>query len=204
MSVEAEGSTRERLLDVALQLFAQHGFAGTSMRMIARGAELRESSIYNHFGGKDELYREVAAQWGPAEFVERLQSKEYRDLLDDPASFLRLCAKHLIDRWMDPREHMFATLIAREGPEGEGYQRYYKALFVDELDLLERYFAHFAKKHGMVAPNPRETARMLTAGFVHIRRELFSTPEMPQRAEVQRAMRRYITNFIATVLPASD
>ncbi|MEQ1489954.1 MAG: TetR/AcrR family transcriptional regulator [Terricaulis sp.] len=204
MSVEVEGSTRERLLDVALNLFAQNGFAGTSMRMIARGAELRESSIYNHFTGKDELYREVAAQWGPAEFVDRLQSKEYKDLVDDPAAFLRLCAKHLIDRWMDPREHLFASLIAKEGPEGEGFQRYYQALFVDELDLLERYFAHFAKKHGMVAPNPRETARMLIAGFVHIRRELFSAPAMPQRTEVQKAMRRYITNFMATVLPASE
>ena len=202
-SADTEATTRQRILDVALELFAQHGFAGTSMRLLARTAGLRESSLYNHFSGKDDLYQAVIELWGPAEFVERLQSAEYKKLAKDPEAFLRLCAKHLVDRWMDPREHLFSAMINKEGPGGSGFQRYYKALFEDELDLLEAYFVAFKKHCGMVAPNPRETARMLTAGFVHIRRELFALPpgQLPARAAVQKAMRRYLDNFIATVLP---
>ncbi len=45
-------STRERILAAALDLFAQHGFGGASMRELARRVGIRESSLYNHFPGK--------------------------------------------------------------------------------------------------------------------------------------------------------
>ena len=51
--------TRDRILDVAEALFAQHGFAGTSMREIAAQAGLTAASLYNHFDGKDDLYSAV-------------------------------------------------------------------------------------------------------------------------------------------------
>jgi AcrR family transcriptional regulator len=198
---EASGSTRQRLLDVALELFATHGFAGTSMRMLARAAGLRESSIYNHFAGKDELYQSVMEGWGPAEFVERLRSAEYRALIDQPADFLRLCGTHLVERWMDPREHMFTAMIARETPGSAGQQRYHQALFRDEIDLLTDYFTHFAHAHHFIAPTPAETARMFTGGLVQIRRNHFALPaQMPSKAVVTSAVNRYIDNFIATTL----
>lgn len=196
-----EGTTRRRIMDAALELFAQHGFTGASMRMLARAAGLRESSIYNHFAGKDDLYQAVIAQWGPAEFVERLKSPEYRALADDPPAFFRLCGKHLVERWLDPREHRFMAMISKEGPGGPGQTRFNEALYREEIDLLAGYCASFAETRGMVAPDPRETARMFAAGLTLIRREHFTmATEMPDRAQVERAAQRYIDNFIKTVL----
>lgn len=201
-SGETSGTTRQRLLDVALELFASNGFAGTSMRALARAAGLRESSIYNHFAGKDELYQSVIGQWGPAEFVERLRSAEYRALAGDPVAFLQLCTHHLVERWMDPREHLFAAMIAKEGPDSLGQRSFNQALFRDEIDLMADYFRQFAETNGMIAPDPTETARMFTAGLVQIRRDHFTSPaQMPSRAEIEAAVNRYTVNFIAIVLP---
>jgi AcrR family transcriptional regulator len=198
---EEAGSTRQRLLDFALELFAAHGFAGTSMRLLARTAGLRESSIYNHFAGKDELYKQVIGQWGPVEFVERLRSAEYQTLGGDPAAFFRLCGIHLIERWMDPREHLFAAMIAREGPDSPGRRNYDDALLRVEIELLAGYITGFARDCGVIAPDASETARMFVGGLTHIRRARFSDPaNLPQRAEVEEAMSRYIENFIATVV----
>lgn len=56
----AEGSaTRERILDVAEALFAQHGLAGTAVRDIAKAANLTPASLYNHFESKRALYDSV-------------------------------------------------------------------------------------------------------------------------------------------------
>ncbi len=41
--------TRDRILDVAEALFAERGFAGTSVREIAAKADLTAASLYNHF-----------------------------------------------------------------------------------------------------------------------------------------------------------
>jgi AcrR family transcriptional regulator len=200
-SAGQESDTRQRILDAALELFAANGFAGTSMRALARASGLRESSLYNHFSGKDELYQAVIGQWGPAEFVERLRSKEYKALADSPAAFMRLCGKHLVERWMDPREHLLAAMITKEGPAAPGFRQFHKALFRDEVELVAEYFRRFVRKHGMIAPDARQTARMFTAGLMQIRLERFSTPgEMPRRAEVERAVGGYLDNFIAIVL----
>src|SRR5882724_2278158 len=57
--VLAEGP-RERVLDAALDLFGERGLTGTTVRDIAARAKVNVAAISYHFGGKDELYREVA------------------------------------------------------------------------------------------------------------------------------------------------
>jgi len=52
---------RNRLLDAALTLFADKGFAKTSTREIAQAAQANIASISYYFGDKDGLYRAVFA-----------------------------------------------------------------------------------------------------------------------------------------------
>lgn len=49
-------STKERILQVAVPLFASAGFDGISMRAIAKAAEIQPPSLYNHFPDKQALY----------------------------------------------------------------------------------------------------------------------------------------------------
>jgi len=48
-------STRERILDVALDLFTDQGFDGTSMREIAERLHISKPAIYYHFASKEEI-----------------------------------------------------------------------------------------------------------------------------------------------------
>ena len=51
--------TRERMLDTAEECFATHGFHGTSMRDIARGASTPIALVSYHFKSKDNLFDRV-------------------------------------------------------------------------------------------------------------------------------------------------
>lgn len=51
--------TRLRLLETAAMVFAEHGFAAATIRMIAGHARVNVAAVNYHFGGKDGLYREV-------------------------------------------------------------------------------------------------------------------------------------------------
>lgn len=51
--------TRERILDVALPLFAEHGYAGTSVRTVASAAEVNVATLAYHFVDKEGLYETV-------------------------------------------------------------------------------------------------------------------------------------------------
>jgi AcrR family transcriptional regulator len=48
-------STRERILDVALDLFTDQGFDGTSMREIAERLDISKPAIYYHFASKEDI-----------------------------------------------------------------------------------------------------------------------------------------------------
>jgi len=54
-SDQAGASTRERILDVALDLFTDQGFDGTSMREIAERLNITKPAIYYHFASKEEI-----------------------------------------------------------------------------------------------------------------------------------------------------
>lgn len=53
------GDTRERILDVAEVLFTEHGFEGTSMRLITGQAGVNLAAVNYHFGTKEALFQAV-------------------------------------------------------------------------------------------------------------------------------------------------
>jgi AcrR family transcriptional regulator len=53
------GSTRDRISAAAERLFAEHGFSGVSMPMIAKASSITAGAIYKHFDGKADLFFEI-------------------------------------------------------------------------------------------------------------------------------------------------
>lgn len=121
-------TTKERIVETALELFSQRGFDGVSVRDIARAVGLRESSLYNHFANKQAIFdgivdfcvqqsemyfRESALPFDRGDDaalyqgigLERLQElieRTFRFFFDDPwnARFRRLL---LVSQYAEPR-----------------------------------------------------------------------------------------------------
>jgi AcrR family transcriptional regulator len=54
------GPTRQKLIDAATKLFAEHGVANVALAEINRAADQRNASaLQYHFGGRDELLRAI-------------------------------------------------------------------------------------------------------------------------------------------------
>jgi AcrR family transcriptional regulator len=51
--------TRERILDAAERMFAERGFAATSIRDVTAEAGVNLAAVHYHFGSKDDLVRAV-------------------------------------------------------------------------------------------------------------------------------------------------
>jgi len=54
--------TRQTILDAAETLFAEHGYAATSMRQLTAAAGVNLAAVSYHFGGKEELTKAVLAR----------------------------------------------------------------------------------------------------------------------------------------------
>lgn len=51
----ARGNTRQRIQDVALELFAEQGYEKTSLREIAERLEVTKAALYYHFKTKEDI-----------------------------------------------------------------------------------------------------------------------------------------------------
>jgi TetR/AcrR family acrAB operon transcriptional repressor len=58
-TTEPDVGSREKLLDAALQLFAERGYHDTTIDAVASRAGISRGSIFWHFGSKDDLLRAV-------------------------------------------------------------------------------------------------------------------------------------------------
>jgi AcrR family transcriptional regulator len=92
--------TRERILNAAARLFAEHGFTGASMPAIAAQSGITAGAIYRHFASKAELLLEVvkrALEALPFSF-ERSSAKGDAELLPEVAARLTDPALTLLRR----------------------------------------------------------------------------------------------------------
>ena len=58
-------ATRQAIEDAAIELFVEQGYHATSMRQIAKRADLALGGIYNHFKSKDDLYEAIIVDKHP-------------------------------------------------------------------------------------------------------------------------------------------
>ena len=125
-NVERGQATRAHLVDVATQLFASHGYDGTSIEAVLAEAGVSRGSLYHHFAGKDALFwavlEGVAARVG-----EQLTALE-RDA-PDPVAALRVGYLGWIRLASDP---VVQQTVLIDAPAVLGWQRWRE---IDEQNL---------------------------------------------------------------------
>ena len=55
--------TKEQIINVAERLFAERGFAGTTLRNVVSEAGVNLAAVHYHFGSKEELFKAVVARF---------------------------------------------------------------------------------------------------------------------------------------------
>lgn len=117
--------TREQILEVAIRLFSQKGYKGTTMEALAKALKIKKASLYYHFPSKRELYREslrrLYQEIGNAFASFMSERKEYLDRAQEIVLFtLSLLSQdraltHLAFRSLLDRDRTVFELLRNEG-----------------------------------------------------------------------------------------
>ncbi|MBW2275937.1 MAG: TetR/AcrR family transcriptional regulator [Deltaproteobacteria bacterium] len=62
-AISSRARRHRRILESASHVFAENDYAAVSMGAVARRAAVSRGTVYNYFGFKDRLYREVLDLW---------------------------------------------------------------------------------------------------------------------------------------------
>ena len=190
-------NTKERILHAAEDLFAQHGFAGTSLRQVTSRADVNIAAVNYHFGSKENLVHEVFKH-RMDEMSEKRLSALAETIARDPADLngiLLAFIQPALALTLDRHGASFVRVLARAYAEkNEGLRNF----------LSENYgqvLREFAKAIAVCLPQLSKeelywrmdfTAGALTyamADFGLIRRQ----PGVTEKAHCEKAAQHLIT-----------
>lgn len=107
---------RNQLLRIAVGLFSQRGFEGTTTKAIAVAAGVSEAVIFQHFANKEELYNAIldfkAKESGTEEW--EVQLRKFAQSQDDEALVFSLVERILKVNRTDPQHQrlMFQSVLS--------------------------------------------------------------------------------------------
>ncbi|MGB3667588.1 MAG: TetR/AcrR family transcriptional regulator [Bermanella sp.] len=146
----ARVDTVTRILDAAEELFAEHGFAETSLRTITTRADVNLAAVNYHFGSKKALIQAVFVRFlGP--FYKLVESsldaheKAHPDTILSIEDILRFVARAMASVTQGDRNRLaiFMRLLGLAYNQGQGHLR--KFLQSEYRSLFKRVMALITK-----------------------------------------------------------
>lgn len=168
---------REQIIDAAIQLFSETGFAGTTTRRLAEAAGVSEAALYLHFETKEALYEAIIRRKAHEheEFAERLRAA----VSEGPERMFREVARSMID--IHTRDKAFLRLLLFSGLEQHALFRMFFEAQTRECGETLRSYIEGLQQRGVFRPcDPRLAVRAFMGMLVQhlLTQEVFRLREL--------------------------
>lgn len=101
-----ETGLESRILDAALEEFAEHGFAGARIERISSGANTVDRMLYYYYGNKERLYQAVLEQ----AYAQMIGAQRAFVTPEDPVAAMRQLVEHSWDHYAN-HPHLVRLLM---------------------------------------------------------------------------------------------
>jgi AcrR family transcriptional regulator len=109
-------STRDRIFQEATKLFSREGYHAVSIRNIATEVGIKQSSIYNHFGSKEDILNEILTEFdnelSGREFPEEVFTQLIRE--KSPEEVFRISSERFIQYWQNEQRTRMWFIVSME------------------------------------------------------------------------------------------
>lgn len=127
-------STRRALVDVAEELFTEHGYAAASLDAIVAGADVTKGALYHHYSGKQALFEAVF------ERVETAGARQIQAALEGHQDPWEKAIAGLRAFLEVVRQPSYSRIVVQDGPSVLGYARFReqeeRSTFAYVLDIV--------------------------------------------------------------------
>lgn len=124
-------ATRAALVEEATKLFAERGFAATSLDDVARAASVTRGAVYHHFAGKQALFSAVVEEL-EQQMIERIAKSMTAH--DDVWAAAMAGIDAFCDACLDP---VYSTVVWREGISALGWDGLHACAEKYSVGLIE-------------------------------------------------------------------
>ena len=189
--------TKERILAAAMEMFSQKGYAGTNIRELTASLGLVKSSMYKHFGSKEEIWNTLLDEM-VAYYAERFGSLEHLPPIPDSLEELVAMTMRMVDLTVhDEKIVMTRKVLSIEQFRDERAKELASKHFLTGLtDMFTQVFSAMMEKGLFRKDDPRMLSFAYTAPISALIHLCDREPEKTQEAMTQ--VEAFCRHFIKT------
>jgi TetR/AcrR family transcriptional regulator, mexJK operon transcriptional repressor len=199
--VAAESAVRDdpkemQLLEAAARAFLQHGYAGTSMDMVAQMAQASKTTLYTRFPSKEALFKATISAKCRSSGM-HFSPDEFDGLPVEEA--LRRIGRRFVDLVWSPEAVRIHQVVTGEAPKFPEVARIFQEAAGERAcEHMTQFFERRAASGELVAEEPRFLAeQFFTMLKGHTHHELcFGLCEPPPASERDALVRRSVRLFL--------
>ena len=131
--------TKKKILEVSLELFAQKGFDGVSVREIAKAVGVRESALYKHYKNKEDILDKIVEEMISSirngyelrhvpETLTLGVAEGYRNISEEQLCEMSWSIFKMFTE--EPKLSNFRRLLMREQFQNKTFAKYYNKFFI--------------------------------------------------------------------------
>lgn len=155
-------STKDKILEAALEVFSEKGFHLATVDEIAERADLGKGTLYRYFANKETLFNELVRLR-----LEELE-KNATAVLDGQDDVLTMITKYLriYFEFFDRNQHLYRLIVQERLDVGGQVQDLYFKKVMRRIPLLKRKI-YGASQQGVLKDVDFQTVFYGVMGFVH-------------------------------------
>ena len=178
---------KESIRRAAIELFQNHGFKKVSISDIAERADVSQVTIYNHFGSKEELIRDVL-QWYSMMLLAR-----YKSIMESDRPYLEKLEEIVFDK-SEVVSQFQGELIQTWMQNDPNMQEFMNNLYANHVMPIARNFFNEGLQQGHI--DRKFSLETIMVYFEIIRQGIFNTPEISERAQSNPGLMKELIRLV--------
>lgn len=158
-------STEQKILDAAIKVFSEEGYAGATTRKIAQEANITEITLFRKFQTKENLLKEVfIRQQNSISMLNKLSKmSKSGDIIKDLNSLAKQAIKNTGSEDRDSISVRFMFMLFEEGRRRPEIAKILASFFQTNIEYLKEYFECQIKNGKMRNINTKSAALIFTS-----------------------------------------
>ncbi|MEN6440832.1 MAG: TetR/AcrR family transcriptional regulator [Syntrophobacter sp.] len=160
--LQPKSSSKERILDAALEVFSQKGFHSATTDEIAERAGVGKGTVYRHFATKEKLFEELVRLR-----LDELEAKA-TSIIHGRDDVLTMISKYIqvYFEFFDRNQHLYRLIVREQLDLGEhSPDNYFKRVMRAVPNLKRKVYE--GSQQGILKDVDFQTVFYGTMGFVH-------------------------------------
>lgn len=207
MNIKDGLSTREKIINASIDLFAEKGFRDISVREIAKAVGIKASSLYKHYESKEDILESIFALFKEKMTQTAFGDEELKRYIGSasPEAYLNEAFSLFMRVMWSPLTVKIAKIITLEQQRNRSVRQFFMQELIEKPRQLLRYAFDLMAQIGLIhSADTGVLAEEYSSYIIYLYFEQNFLQEGPDLEVIEKKMKQHNSFFARHILKGKE